>query len=358
MVGSGVKVMAVVKADAYGHGAVQAARVLSGAGADMLGVASLEEGIQLREAGIDTDILILGYTQPEWAASVVEGDFIQTVYHLNLAHALRDEARRLGKTCRVHVKIDTGMGRIGIMSRKAAHYIEEIVGMMELKLHGVFTHLSCADEKDSEFTDIQLDRFRTLLGDLDSRGIHAPCIHAANSAAVLRYKDSYFDMVRPGILLYGLAPSPDVKSLCGDFRPVMSIKTSIVELKTVPAGSLISYGGRFKAKKPTRIATVPAGYADGFSRRLSGIGHVLVQGRRAPIIGAVCMDFMMIDVTDIPNVSINEDVVLVGRQGAGEIEFDELAGHIDTINYEVVSLIGKRVHRLYTNYTGGNPAEL
>jgi alanine racemase len=350
--------MAVVKADAYGHGAAQAARVLAGAGADMLGVASLEEGIQLREAGIETDILILGYTQPEWAASVVEGGFIQTVYHLNLAHALRDEARRLGKTCRVHVKIDTGMGRIGIMSKKAGRYIEELAGMKELELHGVFTHLSCADVMDSEFTEIQLDRFRALLADLDARGIHAPCIHAANSAGVLRFKDSYFDMVRPGILLYGLAPSSEMKSLCGGFRPVMSIKTSIVELKTVPKGSRISYGGRFAAEKSTRVATVPAGYADGFSRRLSGAAHVLVQGRRAPIIGAVCMDFMMIDVTGIPNVSINEEAVLVGRQGGAQIEFDELAAHIGTINYEVVSLIGKRVHRLYTNYTGGNPAEL
>lgn len=356
--GSGVKVMAVVKADAYGHGAAQAARVLAGAGADMLGVASLEEGIQLRDAGIGADILILGYTQPEWAATVVEGGFIQTVYHLNLAHALRDEARRLGKMCRVHVKIDTGMGRIGIMSKMAAHYIEEIAGMKELELHGVFTHLSCADELDREFTSTQLERFRALLADLDARGIRVPCVHAANSAAVLAFKDSYFDMVRPGILLYGLAPSPEMLPLSGDFRPVMSIKTSIVELKTVPAGSRISYGGRFVADKPTRVATVPAGYADGFSRRLSGRGHVLVQGRRAPIIGAVCMDFMMIDITGVPNVNVNEEVVLVGRQGAAAISFDELAACMDTINYEVVSLIGKRVHRLYTNYTGGNPAEL
>jgi alanine racemase len=358
IVGRGVKIMAVVKADGYGHGAGQAARVLRGAGADVLGVASLEEAMQLREAGIDGDIFILGYTLPEWAEHVVEGGFIQTVYHLNLAVALQKEAKRLGKKVRVQVKIDTGMGRIGLMPEKAAFFIQEIAAMDGIALDGIFTHLSCADLPGNDFTIEQFARFEELLAQLKERGIEMPCVHVCNSAGILRYPQCYCDMVRPGILLYGLYPSPAMKELNGGFRPVMAIKTNIIELKTVPAGAKISYGATFTAKRPTRIATFPAGYADGYSRRLSNKGHVLVQGKRAPIIGNVCMDFTMADVTGIPNVNVNDEVVLVGKQGAERILFDELAGHMDTINYEVVSLIGKRVPRVYTNYTGGNPAEL
>ena len=358
-VGPDVKIMAVVKADAYGHGAVQAAKVLASAGADMFGVASVEEGRQLREAGIQDDILILGYSQPEWADRIVERGFIQTVYHLNLAAALDREAARLNKTCRVHVKIDTGMSRIGIMPEKAVHFIREVASMKNLELHGVFTHFACADVLDNNVSEEQLERFNELLAVMTEQGLDVPCVHASNSAAVLRYPNSHYDMVRPGILLYGLYPAPGMREAYGeDFRPVMSIKTSIVEIKTVPSGTRVSYGGTFAAPRATRVATMPAGYADGFSRRLSNRGHVLVQGQRAPIIGTVCMDFMMADVTDIPHVNVNDEVVIVGRQGNEEITFDEVAAHIGTINYEVVSLIGKRVPRVYTNYTGGNPAEL
>jgi alanine racemase len=354
-----VKIIAVVKADAYGHGAVQAAKVLDGAGADMFAVASLEEAMQIREAGIDSDILILGYTQPEWAATVVEGGFIQTVYHLGLAKALQKEADRLGKTVRVHVKIDTGMSRIGLMPEKAVYFVKEIAGIKELVLDGIYTHFSCADDPANDFSKEQLERFEEFLAQLDKHGIARPRIHIGNSATIIRYPEAHFDMVRPGILLYGLYPSPEMaKQFPHDFRPVMSIKTSIVEIKTVPAGARISYGGTFVTQRPTRIATMPAGYADGFSRNLSNRGHVLVQGQRAPIVGNVCMDFLMADVTDVPDVSVNDEVVLVGKLGAERITFDEIAAHMGTINYEAVSLIGKRVPRVYTNYTGGNPAEL
>ena len=359
IVGPSVKIMAVVKADAYGHGAVQAAKALNAAGADLLGVASLEEGIQLRDAGISNDILILGYTQPEWAEAVVQGDFIQTVYHLNLAQSLAREAVRIGRPCRVHVKIDTGMGRIGIMPEKALFFITEILATPGLALDGVFTHLACADDLSSDYSDEQLRRFDLLLAQLRGAAINVPEIHVANSAGILRYPKRRHTMVRPGILLYGLSPSPAMREHSANgFTPVMSIKTQIIELKTVPAGARISYNGTFTAPRPTRVATVPAGYADGFSRRLSNKGRVLVQGKRAPIIGNVCMDFMMIDVTGVPNVNVNDEVVLVGPQGAEEILFDEAAAHMDTINYEMVTLIGKRVPRIYTNYTGGNPAEL
>jgi alanine racemase len=227
-----------------------------------------------------------------------------------------------------------------------------------LSLDGIFTHLSSADVMDSDYSLEQLERFDSLLKELRDREINVPCVHVANSAGILRYPDCYHDMVRPGIMLYGMYPSVEMKKLNGDFRPAMAIKTSIIELKTVPTKAQISYGCTFTASRPTRIATMPAGYADGFSRRLSNRGQVLVQGKRAPIVGNVCMDFMMADVTGIPNVNVNDEVVLVGRQGAEEIVFEELASLMDTINYEVVSLIGKRVPRVYTNYTGGNPAEL
>jgi len=355
----GTKIMAVVKADAYGHGAVQAAKVLSRAGADMFAVASLEEGIQLREAGVSSDILILGYTQPEWAQAVVQGDFIQTVYHLGLARALQREALSLNKTARVHVKIDTGMSRIGLLPEKAAYFVREIAASDGLSLDGVFTHLSCADDPGNDFSDEQLARFDDFLAQMDRHGVARPRIHICNSAGIVRYPGAHADMVRPGIVLYGLYPSPAfAERFPLDLRPVMSVKTSIVELKTVPSGARISYGGTFVTKRPARIATMPAGYADGFSRALSNRGFVLVQGQRAPIVGNVCMDFLMADVTDVPGVSVNDEAVLAGKQGAERISFDEIAALMNAINYESVSLIGKRVPRVYTNYTGGNPAEL
>lgn len=358
-VGGDVKIMGVVKADAYGHGAAAVSKSLLHAGADCLAVASLEEAVELRDAGIDADILILGYTQPSWAAEVVEGGFIQTVYHLGLARALSDQARRQGKTARIHIKIDTGMSRIGIEPERSLPLIRELAAMDGLSLDGLYTHLSCADDEGGEeYSRIQLDRFDTLIADLKSRGIEPPALHAANSAASLRWDRSHYGMVRPGIILYGLAPSDAMKEQMAVFKPVMSIKSTIVEIKTVPENTKISYSGTFVTRRPTRVATLPAGYADGFSRRLSNRGRVLIDGCEAPIIGNVCMDFMMVDVTDIPAVGIENEAVLVGRQGGLEITMDEIAAILGTINYEVASLIGKRVHRVFTNYIAGNPGEV
>ncbi len=352
-----IKINGVVKADAYGHGAVAVGRSLIHAGADGLCVASLEEACELRSAGIESPILILGYTQPGWASYVVEGGFTQTVYHLALARALSAEAVRQRKTVPVHIKIDSGMGRVGVQPERAADLIRDIAALDGIVVDGVFTHFSCADS-DDDYTAWQIQRFGQLIGELETRGVRPRHIHASNSAAILKHKSAGFDMVRPGILLYGLCPSPALADDAADFRPAMTIKSTIVEIKTIAAGEKVSYGGTFRADRQTRIATIPAGYADGFSRKLSNRGRVLINGYYAPVAGNVCMDFMMIDVTDVPGVRIGDDVVLVGRQGACEISIDEIAAIMDTINYEAVSLIGKRVHRVFVNYLAGNPNEI
>jgi len=358
-VGAATKLMAVVKADAYGHGAVAVSKSALHAGSDCLAVASVEEAFELRDAGIAADILILGYTQPNWASAVVEGGFTQTIYHLNLARALSVEAEKQKKTVKAHIKIDSGMGRIGVEPERAAHLIREVAGLEGIEVEGVYTHLATADEPENDaHTDRQLERFGALLAELEKEGIRPPVAHAANSAAAARRPDALFNLARPGILLYGLSPSSQMKPEVSDFRPVMSVKTTIVEIKTVSPGTRISYSGTFTAKRPTRVATLPAGYADGFSRRLSNKGTALVEGTRAPIIGNVCMDFMMADVTDAPGAKIGDEAVLIGRQGGDEIHVDDIAGILGTINYEVVSLIGKRVARVFTNYMAGSPNEV
>jgi alanine racemase len=357
-VGGSVKIMGVVKADGYGHGAVAAARSAVHAGADSLAVASLEEACELREKGIRAEILILGYTQPNWASAVVEGGFAQTVYHLNLARALSEEAVKQGKKVLVHVKVDSGMGRIGVEPERAVHLIREIARLDGLEVQGLYTHFSMADDSESDYTETQMSRFRELIGELKRAKLRVPVLHAANSAAAMRLPETWFDLVRPGILLYGLSPSPKMKDAVKDFKPVMSVKSTIVELKTLPAGSRISYGGTYVTRGESRIATIPAGYADGFSRRLSNLGSVLVGGYRAPIVGNVCMDFMMADVSKVPNVKVGDEAALIGRQGAEEIHVDEIAEMLGTINYEIVSLIGKRVTRVFTNYIAGNPNEI
>jgi len=351
-------IMAVVKADAYGHGAIAAAKSLVHAGANSFAVASLEEANELRQSGIKKAILVLGYTQPNWASAVVEGGFEQTIYHLNLAKAISNEAIKQKKTIDVHVKIDTGMHRIGVEAESSVHLINEIRKLEGLRLKGVYTHFSCADEDDREYTEYQIKRFGILLKNLKSEKIEVSTVHAANSAAALKYPETHFDSVRPGILLYGLAPSVPMRKTIEDFRPVMSVKSTVVELKTVNPGARISYGGTFVAKNKRRIATLPAGYADGFSRKLSNRGDVLIGGVRCPIVGNVCMDFLMTDVSDVPNIRVGDDAVLIGRQGNEEIKVDDIADIIGTINYEVVTLIGKRVKRVFTNYIAGNPNDI
>lgn len=345
-VGPGVKVLAAVKADGYGHGIVEAAKVAVEVGTEMVGVAVVEEGVRLRNAGIDLPVLVLGASLPEQAATIVQYRLTQTVCTIDLAAALADRAAAAGQAVPVHVKVDTGMGRLGLPVEDVVPFIRQLAAYRSLVVEGVFTHFSTADDADKRFTVEQTHRFRQLLVDLDRQGLRPAIAHAANSGAILDLPESYFDMVRPGLIVYGYYPVGGVsRSL--PLQPAMTWKTRIVYLKRVPAGTGLSYGRTYVTPQDTVIATLPVGYEDGYSRALSNRGVVLVRGQRAPVVGRVCMDQCLIDVGHIPGVSIGDEVVLVGRQGTDEVSIYELARRLGTIPNEAVCLIGTRVPRLF-----------
>jgi alanine racemase len=342
----GRKVLAVVKAQAYGHGAVEVSRRLLTLGADMLGVALVEEGAELRAAGIGAPVLVMGAVFPDQAERITELSLTPIVYSVKLAEALSQAARRRGKTVNVHIKIDTGMGRIGLAPEDAADAIARVFKLPGLSVEGLMTHFADADLADKQFASKQMERFEALMKTLDARGLSIPLRHAANSAAVLDYRRALFTMVRPGLMLYGYSPL-EARPGDADVRPVLSLVTRIAFVKTVPAGAPISYGRTFVTKRESRIATIPIGYADGFSRALSNRGEALVRGTRVPVAGRVCMDMTMLDVTGVPGVSEGDDVVLIGRQGNEEITADDLASKAGTIAYEVLCGISSRVPRVY-----------
>jgi alanine racemase len=334
--------MAVVKADAYGHGAVQVSRVAIQSGATCLGVSSPEEGEELRKAGIDIPILVLGLIQPEEAYKPLSLKLEQTLCSLELASALNQEARKASTRVNVHIKLDTGMGRIGILPKDTLAFVRSIRRFKKLNLKGIFSHFSSADDLDKTFARKQLEIFQSLVREIEDTGIHIPQKHMANSAAILDLPESYLDLVRPGIMIYGLYPSPHVsRSL--KLRPAMTLRTKVSYVKSVPAGTPISYGRAFFTQKKTQVATLPVGYADGYSRLLSNQGTVLIQRQRAPIIGRVCMDMCVVDVSGIKNIHAGDEVILFGER----LSVDEVARNMGTINYEVVCGIGKRVPRVY-----------
>lgn len=344
-VGSGVKIMPAVKADGYGHGAVQVSRAAISAGADMLGVASVEEAIELRDAGISVPILILGCTAPDSAREIIEFDLSVTVSDLSFACVIADEAAQLGKRARVHVKVDTGMGRIGVPVENAVELVTSLVGLPSVELDGIFTHFPSADEEDPSFTEEQIRVFKSLLSELDDLGIVPVMSHSANSAAILDHGSSYLDMVRPGIMFYGLYPSPS-STRSVPLHPALTLRTKIIFLKDVPPGKTISYGRTFATTRRTKVATIAAGYGDGYSRHLSNQGEAAVNGHRAPIVGRVCMDQTMIDVTDVPEVAVGDDVVLLGG-GYDYLAVERIAQMIGTIPHDVTCAITKRVPRVY-----------
>jgi len=348
-VGDRVKIMAVVKADGYGHGATEVAKVALQNRADYLGVAIPEEGVELRLSGIETPILILGLTSPHKVQEVIKYHLTQTVSTTELAEALSVEAQELGEIAKVHVKIDTGMSRIGVSPENAVHFVKQILELKAIELEGIFTHFSVSDSKDNAedkiFTGLQIDKFKWVVAKLEENGIQIPIKHVANSAGVLNFP-SYFDMVRPGIIIYGLYYSRGV-AVAENLEPAMTFKTAIIYLKSVPPASSISYGRTYTTEKESIVATLPVGYADGYNRLLSNKGEVLVKGRRAPIVGRVCMDMTMIDVSHVPEVKIGDEVVLFGKQGDAEIPMDEIADKANTIVNEVACGIGKRVPRVY-----------
>jgi alanine racemase len=342
----GRKVLAVVKAQAYGHGAVRVSRRLLELGAHMLGVALVEEGRELREAGIDAPILVMGSILPGQAEAAAFLRLTPAVFTVPVAEAFSEAARKLKTKISVHVKIDTGMGRIGVLPEDAPDFIAALRGLPGLDVEGLMTHFADADLCDKQFASRQMDRFESLLRELAGRGIDIPVRHAANSAAMLDFPRALFTMVRPGLMLYGYDP---VEGGTGDadLKPVMSLVTRIAFLKKVPAGVPISYGRTFVTKQESLIATLPIGYADGLSRALSNRAEALVRGRRVPIAGRVCMDMCMIDVTEVPGVREGDEAVLLGSQGGERITADEIALKTGTIPYEVLCGIGSRVPRIY-----------
>ncbi|MFZ2487809.1 MAG: alanine racemase [Anaerolineae bacterium] len=348
LVGPEVAVCAVLKADGYGHGAPMIARTAFNNGARMGAVACLAEAIALREAAIDAPILVLGYT-PAWQArDTVRHDVTATVYDLDVARALSQAAADLNRRARVHVKVDTGMGRLGLLPDDAVPFVQALTELPGLLVEGIFTHFSTADSDDLRHRDhaaMQLTIFNRVLDELHAHGLHIPIVHAANSAATLHWPSSRFNMVRLGIALYGLPPSAAAPLPAG-FRRVLSWKTQIAQVKTLPAGTPISYGNSYITPRTTRLAVAPVGYADGFRRAPAHWGHVLVRGQAAPIIGRVTMDQTMLDVTDIPGARQGDEVVLIGRQGAAEITVEEVAERLGTISYEVVAEILARVPRV------------
>ncbi|GFN22040.1 alanine racemase [Thermanaeromonas sp. C210] len=341
------ELMAVVKANAYGHGAVPVARTALANGASWLGVATVDEAVELRRAGVGAPILILGYLSLEDAPIIVKEDISQTVFNLEQARALSRAASAAGRTAKIHLKIDTGMGRLGVFPEEALEVARAICGLPGVVLEGIFTHFANADALDKTYTWQQLKTFERILQELERAGINIPWKHAANSGAILDLPATHFNLVRAGISLYGHYPSEEVDRGRLELQPAMAFKTRVILVKEVPPGSYISYGCTYCAPRPTRVATLPVGYADGFSRLLSNRGEVLVRGRRAPVIGRVCMDYCMIDVTAIPGVQVGDEVVLFGRQGEAVLPAEEVAGRLGTVNYEVLCMVSHRVPRVY-----------
>jgi alanine racemase len=341
----GVKMLAVVKADAYGHGAIPVSLKLEKLGVEYLGVAIPEEGVELRKGGVKAPILVLGGIFGEEGDQIFRSRLTPVVFRKDSLKTLSREAERRRRKVKVHLKVDTGMGRLGVPFSLWPDFLREVKRFPNLEIEGILSHFSMTDgEKD--FTETQWRLFQRAVSMAEEMGIACECLHMASSATVTAFPAYSSKLVRPGIMLYGSYPSPSFRALI-PLRPVMALKTRIHFLKRVPPGTRISYGGTFMTKRESLIATLPIGYADGYSRRLSNRGEVLIHGRRAPVVGKVCMDFIMVDVTDIPHVSLGDEAVLIGKQGREQITPEEIADKIDSISYEVLCLIGKRVPRVY-----------
>lgn len=335
------KILVTVKADAYGHGLISVSRRLDSCGVDFLGVASIDEGIKLREAGIKVPVLILGLILKSDIHPLFEYNLATSVCDEELSRALNRKACLLGKKLNVHIKVDTGMGRIGMPHYNAHKLVKKIANFKHLNVEGIFTHFAFAD-MNRKFTFYQIDLFDKLLKKLASEGINVPLVHAANSMAVLDYKNSHFNMIRPGLVLYGLYPK---ENLAINLEPVLSLKTKVVFVKKVPAGSGISYGHDYVTKKATTIVTLPIGYGDGYPRNLSNKAPVLIKGRHFKMCGKICMDQIMVDVGNTP-VKAGDEVVLIGKQGKNRITVEELASLSNTIPYEIVCGLGSRIPRV------------
>ena len=342
----GCEVMAVVKANAYGHGAVETAQALARLGIGRFSVASLGEGIELRQAGLSTPIIVLGALFEEQVSDLVAHQLTPVVSDGRILPALVKAALSQSTPYSIHLKVETGMGRLGFSPEELLSLLDNHIVRSPLRVEGIMTHLADADGVDSVFTERQLGVLRGMLEQIRQRGLTLPLVHTANSAAIVRFPDAHFSLVRPGIMLYGYHTLP-ASIPAPDLKPILSLRTTIAQLRTIPQGGTVSYNKTFVATRPTRIAVLPIGYADGYSRQLSHRGSVLIQGRRAPIVGLVCMDMIMVDITDLAPVHVGETATLIGQQGEESIWADEVATWMGTIPYEVLCGIGSRVPRLY-----------
>ncbi|MBX7213524.1 MAG: alanine racemase [Thermoflexales bacterium] len=341
---AGVPLMAVVKANGYGHGAVLAAKAALAGGARWLGVATAGEALQLRAAGLHAPTLVLGWCEADNAAALVEHDIACTIAEVGIAEGLAARAAAQGGRVAVHLKVDTGMNRLGVRPEDALDALQRLRALPGLRLEGLYTHFATADAADERDTRAQLAAFNAVVAATAAAGLRPTWVHASNSAATLRHPAARFDLVRCGIALYGI--DPDVETPAPpELRPALSLVTRVTQVKTIPAGAAVSYGGRWRATRPSRIATLPIGYADGL-RRVPAWREVLLRGRRAPIVGRICMDYCMVDVTELPDAQTGDEVVLLGSQGNERIRIEDVAGWLGTIPYEVACALGGRVPRV------------
>ena len=347
----GTKIMAVIKADGYGHGASHIASALDEIGVDAFAIAILEEGIDLRQRGIKKPMLILGYTPKEQYADLVKYDISQTVFDFNMAQEISKQAVLQGKISKIHIKVETGMNRIGFADTEES--LEEILKISKLpniEIEGIFTHFATADEADKTYANMQYNRYCNFVTKLEESGLNIPMKHVANSGAIIDMPEANFNMVRSGIITYGLYPSSEVQMERLQLTPAMDLKAHVVFVKDVAEGERISYGGTFMTTQNTKVATVSIGYGDGYPRALSNKGRVLIHGEYAPILGRICMDQFMVDVSHINNVEQGDVVTLVGRDGGNVITVDEIAELTGTIGYEIICGFGKRIPRVYYHH--------
>lgn len=346
-VGDKVKIMAIIKANAYGHGDIEVAEALKDE-VDAYGVAIIEEALKLRKAGVTKMILILGHTGKIWYDDLIKNDISQAVYSYEMAKILSEEAMRLGKKAKIHIKVDTGMGRIGFQPVKDnIEVIYAISRLPGIEIEGIFTHFARADEKTIEPAREPFRKYITFVEELEKRGVKIPIHHVSNSASIIGFPEANLDMVRSGITTYGLYPSDEVAKDVLVLEPAMQWKSIISYIKTVEPGTSISYGGTFTAKEKMTVATIPVGYADGMKRDLSGKGRVLIHGQYAPILGRICMDQFMVDVSHIKEAAIGDTVTIFGKDGEKNIPVEEIAEKSHSFNYEFVCSITNRVPRKY-----------
>lgn len=342
-----VKIMVVVKADAYGHGAVEVAKEALSRGATYLAVAFVDEAVELRNAGIKAPVLVLGYTPPHAFQTAVDYDLTCTAYLPEHLHKMEEAAAKAGKPLRVHIKVDTGMGRLGLAPEEVLSFAQKLNHSPFIKCEGIFTHYATADEADKEYALSQEKKFRQVIETLEKHHLKPPLVHIANSAGAIDLHAHAYNMVRLGVSVYGFYPSVEVNQTAVSLKPVLTVKTKVSSVKKPPAGTGISYGKTYVANGEEWIAAIPAGYADGINRHLSNRGYALIRGQRVPIVGRICMDQLMLNVTGVMPVEVGEEVVLYGRQQQNVITVDEVADMLGTIHYEVTCMLSHRIPRIY-----------